>query len=159
MTLQNLKYVVAVAEHGSFSAAAKALYISQSTLSSAIKELEAELELNSSCGVTAVSSPPPTGRTSCAMPAKLWSRAAPWNGVIATGDMRLHGSRFRPSGFPLPSGHSRDLWSSSPGTAMISPSGSAQPIPLLVTWLLEKVMWGWWPCTTSTFQHWKRPLR
>lgn len=25
---------------------------------------------------------------------------------------------------------------------MISPSGSAQPIPLLVTWLLEKVMWG-----------------
>lgn len=43
MTLQNLKYVVAVAEHGSFSAAAKALYISQSTLSSAIKELEAEL--------------------------------------------------------------------------------------------------------------------
>lgn len=43
MTLQNLKYVVAVAEYGSFSAAAKALYISQSTLSSAIKELEAEL--------------------------------------------------------------------------------------------------------------------
>lgn len=43
MTLQNLKYVVAVAEHSSFSAAAKALYISQSTLSSAIKELEVEL--------------------------------------------------------------------------------------------------------------------
>lgn len=40
MTLQHLKYVIAVAEHGSFSAAAKVLYISQSTLSAAIRELE-----------------------------------------------------------------------------------------------------------------------
>ncbi len=43
MTLQNLKYVISVADHHSFSAAAKALYISQSTLSAAVKELEQEL--------------------------------------------------------------------------------------------------------------------
>lgn len=43
MTLQNLKYVITIAEHQSFSAAAKALFISQSTLSSAVKELEGEM--------------------------------------------------------------------------------------------------------------------
>lgn len=43
MTLQNIKYIIAVADCQSLSAAAKELFISQSTLSAAVKELESEL--------------------------------------------------------------------------------------------------------------------
>ena len=46
MTLQQLRYAVKVAEHGSLSEAAKALFISQPSLSSSIKELENELKIN-----------------------------------------------------------------------------------------------------------------
>lgn len=42
MTLQQLKYLVAIAEYGSINAAAHNLYASQSNLSTAIKELEQE---------------------------------------------------------------------------------------------------------------------
>lgn len=42
MTLQQLKYVTAVADAGSMNEAAKALYVSQPSLSGAVKELEAE---------------------------------------------------------------------------------------------------------------------
>ena len=42
MTLQQLKYVIAIADHHSMSKAAQALYISQPSLSNAIKELEQE---------------------------------------------------------------------------------------------------------------------
>lgn len=159
MTLQNLKYVVAVAEHGSFSAAAKALYISQSTLSSAIKELEAELGtqlfLRSNRGIQ----PTPDGEDFLRYAREIveQSRAL---------ERRYRHRRYAPTRFavstqrlPFAVRAFQRFMEQSPGTAMISPSGSAQPIPLLVTWLLEKVMWGWWPCTTSTFQHWKRPLR
>lgn len=45
MTLQQLKYVVMVAEKGSISEAAKALYISQPSLTSAVHELEKEMQL------------------------------------------------------------------------------------------------------------------
>ena len=45
-TLQQLKYVVAVAEKGSMNEAAKHLFIAQPTLSSAIRELEAEIGLS-----------------------------------------------------------------------------------------------------------------
>ncbi len=45
MTFQNIKYAIAVADFGSFSAAAKAMYISQSTLSMSIRELEEELDV------------------------------------------------------------------------------------------------------------------
>ena len=45
MTLQQLNYVIAIAEHGSFSKAAEKLYIAQPSLTSAIKELEKELGL------------------------------------------------------------------------------------------------------------------
>lgn len=45
MTLQQLRYLIAVAEHGSINAAAHKLYASQSNLSTAIKELEEELGL------------------------------------------------------------------------------------------------------------------
>lgn len=43
MTLQQLRYLIEVAQSGSFNAAAHQLYVSQSTLSMAIKDLEAEL--------------------------------------------------------------------------------------------------------------------
>ena len=44
MTLQQLRYVIAVADHGSMNEAAKALFISQPSLSGAVKELEKELD-------------------------------------------------------------------------------------------------------------------
>ena len=43
MSLQLLRYVIAVADHGSMNEAAKALFISQPSLSGAVKELEKEL--------------------------------------------------------------------------------------------------------------------
>lgn len=44
MTLQQLKYIIKVAEKGSINEAAKELFISQPSLSNAIKELEKELQ-------------------------------------------------------------------------------------------------------------------
>ena len=43
MTLQQLEYIVAIAETGSLNKAAEQLYVSQPSLSSAVKELEKEL--------------------------------------------------------------------------------------------------------------------
>jgi DNA-binding transcriptional LysR family regulator len=43
MTLQQIKYVITVSETGSINKAAEALYISQPSLTSAIKELESEV--------------------------------------------------------------------------------------------------------------------
>lgn len=43
MTLQQLRYLIAIAEYGSINAAAQNLYASQSNLSTAVKELEQEL--------------------------------------------------------------------------------------------------------------------
>ncbi len=40
MTLQQLRYLMAIAEHGSIGAAARSLFISQSSLSEALKEVE-----------------------------------------------------------------------------------------------------------------------
>lgn len=45
MTLQQLRYLIAIAEYGSINAAAQNLYASQSNLSTAIKELEQELDI------------------------------------------------------------------------------------------------------------------
>lgn len=43
MTLQQLKYAIEIAKKGSMNAAAKSLYISQPSLSNAIRELESEI--------------------------------------------------------------------------------------------------------------------
>ena len=43
MELRQLEYFVAIVEHGSFTGAAKALYVSQSALSKSVKKLEEEL--------------------------------------------------------------------------------------------------------------------
>ena len=40
MTLQQMKYIIAIANYCSFSKAAKNLFVSQSTLSTAVKETE-----------------------------------------------------------------------------------------------------------------------
>jgi len=45
MTLQQLKYVIMIVEKGSMNGAAESLYISQPSLSNAIKELENELKI------------------------------------------------------------------------------------------------------------------
>lgn len=45
MTLQQLKYVILVAEKGSISEAAKSLFLSQPSLTNAIRELEQEMHL------------------------------------------------------------------------------------------------------------------
>lgn len=45
MTLQQLRYLIAIAEHGSMNAAAYNLYASQSNLSTAMKDLERELDI------------------------------------------------------------------------------------------------------------------
>ena len=45
MTLLQLKYIVTVAAAGTISEAAKQLYIAQPSLTSAIKELENDLDL------------------------------------------------------------------------------------------------------------------
>ncbi len=46
MTLQQLKYAIAIADSGSMNEAAKRLFISQPSLSGTIRELESELELD-----------------------------------------------------------------------------------------------------------------
>lgn len=46
MTLQQLRYLIAIAEFGSMNAAANSLYASQSNLSTAIKDLERELGIS-----------------------------------------------------------------------------------------------------------------
>lgn len=46
MTLQQLRYVIAVAEKGTVSSAAKSLFISQPSLTNAVRELEKELQIN-----------------------------------------------------------------------------------------------------------------
>ena len=43
MTLQQLKYILTIAEEGSFSAAAKKLYLTQPSLSAMVRSLEQEL--------------------------------------------------------------------------------------------------------------------
>lgn len=45
MTLQQLKYIVTVSEAGTFSKAAKMLFLSQPSLTKAIKELEKEMDI------------------------------------------------------------------------------------------------------------------
>ena len=42
MTLQQLRYLIAIASHGSISAAAHTLYVSQSSLSVAVRDIERE---------------------------------------------------------------------------------------------------------------------
>ena len=53
MTLTELKYIVAVAREKHFGKAAEACFVSQPTLSVAVKKLEDELELSCSSAAPA----------------------------------------------------------------------------------------------------------
>ena len=141
MTLQNLKYVICSGRYGSFCG--RQAHISQSHCPLHQSELEAELGtqlfLRSNRGIQ----PTPDGEDFLRYAREIveQSRAL---------ERRYRHRRYAPTRFavstqrlPAPSGipgvYGGQLsWVA----AMISPSGSAQPIPLLVTWLLEKVMWG-----------------
>ena len=50
MTLQQLKYVVTVAECGNITEAAKQLFVSQPTVTSAIHDLEKEMQIVARAG-------------------------------------------------------------------------------------------------------------
>ena len=52
MTLQQLKYAVAVAEYGNVTAASQKVYISQPSLTVAIHELEKEIGISIFCDIT-----------------------------------------------------------------------------------------------------------
>ena len=45
MTIQQLRYAVAISEAGSFNKASERLYVAQPSLTSAMQELEKELEV------------------------------------------------------------------------------------------------------------------
>ena len=46
MTIQQLTYFLATVEHGSFSAAARSLYLTQPSISEQVRQLEAELGIS-----------------------------------------------------------------------------------------------------------------
>ena len=46
MTFQQLRYVSAIAQYGSFNEAARHLFVSQSSISTAVKELEQEIGIS-----------------------------------------------------------------------------------------------------------------
>ncbi len=61
MELRQLEYFVAIVEHGSFTGAAKALYVSQSALSKSVKKLEEELGTTLFCQVGQRTTPTDAG--------------------------------------------------------------------------------------------------
>ena len=81
MTLQQLKYIIGIVNSGSINEAAKRLFISQPSLSKAVRELENELNFEifrrSSKGISLSLE----GRNSFPTRAKLWNRRNFWNSV------------------------------------------------------------------------------
>lgn len=71
MTLQNLKYMLEISNSHSFSKAAKNLFVSQSTLSAAVKELESDLVLLFLNGQIVAFPLPTMEKTLLNMPKKL----------------------------------------------------------------------------------------
>lgn len=61
MELRQLEYFVAIVEHGSFTGAAKQLYVSQSALSKSVKKLEEELGTTLFCQVGQRTTPTDAG--------------------------------------------------------------------------------------------------
>ena len=78
MTLQQLRYIVTVAETGNITEAAKRLFISQPSLTNAIHELEKEMQITifnrTNKGVTV----PMKGTSFCPTQDRSWSRQVCW---------------------------------------------------------------------------------
>lgn len=78
MTLQQLKYVITVAETGTITEAANKLYISQPSLTNAIHELEKEMNIiifnRTNKGITLSKE----GDNFLDMPDKCWNRQQFW---------------------------------------------------------------------------------
>ena len=74
MTLQQLKYVTTIANIGSISEAAKRLFVSQPSLTKAIKELEKEMGITIFDRTNKELPYPKKGNAFSAMRAKCWSK-------------------------------------------------------------------------------------
>ena len=92
-TLRQLQFFVALARRESFSRAAEDCLVSQSTLSSAIKELEALLECQLVDRSTRTFSLTPAGQTVCVQAAALLARAE--DIVLSVRDQPLLSGPFR----------------------------------------------------------------
>ncbi len=79
MTLQQLKYMIMVAEKGSITEAAKELFISQPSLSGAIKEVENEAKITIFNRCRAGVALTTEGWSFWDMPGRLCSRWSFWN--------------------------------------------------------------------------------
>ena len=78
MTLQQLKYVITVAETGTITEAANKLYISQPSLTNAIHELEKEMNIIILTGRTRESHFLRKAMISSDMPDKYWNKQQFW---------------------------------------------------------------------------------
>ncbi|WP_433444900.1 LysR family transcriptional regulator [Nonomuraea sp. CA-141351] len=77
MDLRLLGYVVAIAEEGSISGAARRLQLTQPTLSRQLRELERRLGVDVFARVGAASFPPPPGRHWSSGPCTCWPTPKP----------------------------------------------------------------------------------
>ena len=74
MTLQQLKYVVTVAECGNITEAAKQLFVSQPTVTSAIHDLEKEMQIVIFIRTNKGVNYQKMVRNSLVMPGRCWSK-------------------------------------------------------------------------------------
>lgn len=74
MTLQQLRYVVTIAEIGTISKAAEELFVSQPSLTKALKELEKEMQITIFDARTREFMYPEKERSSLDMQDRYWSR-------------------------------------------------------------------------------------
>ena len=94
MELRQLEYFVAIVEHGSFTGAAKGLYVSQSALSKSIKKLEEELGTTLFCQIGQRTTPTDAGSLLYEKARLLLAEAARTRDLI-TDEMRGKQGRVR----------------------------------------------------------------
>ena len=107
MTFQQLTYVVEISKCGSINKAAHKLFLSQSGISTAVRELEEELGIKffvrSNRGVEFTPEGRRRARSFWAMQSRCWSRSSGSKVCTANPAAPLHRciSAFPPSGIPL----------------------------------------------------------
>ena len=94
MELRQLEYFVAIVEHGSFTGAAKGLYVSQSALSKSVKKLEEELGTTLFCQVGQRTTPTDAGALLYEKGRLLLAEAARTRDLV-TNEMRGKQGRVR----------------------------------------------------------------